>query len=423
MLIPLVAWRNLARRRYRTISMIGVLAVGISALMLIASLSTSIENTLGENVYDLLSSDITIMPKGGNRDAMIVDSESCIRYIENQDGVKAASPRIEAEGLISTGTGWRNTTGALVYGIDPENDPRVTSLKSYLVKGDYKNFTTPEYELPPIILGSSFLKESNLAIEDGDGYVEVRERIRITFGKLREVDGDITPIVMDFVIVGAYRTHLPYFDSLTVFIPIEQCRYLLDYNPFDPKANKILIKLDRKGDAPDIKNKLLNMLEEKTGESLRARTHKEYREHYLNDLIATTRPVGYLIVAVSLVSAILRMAHSSASAVQERIFDIGIMRAIGFKKKMVMGVYLLEAAIIGTVGGSLGIGVGHLIIYSLKRSPLTVFTLPLSELNLYPSLSFILGLLGLALGVGLLSVFGLLLKVLRGPSVHLIRIQ
>ena len=422
-LLALMGWRNLSRRKYRSLSMVGVLAVGIMALMLIASLSTSIENTLGENVYDLLSSDIIITPDSDSGDVMITDADRCIDEILERNGVKAAAPRIEAEGLISSGTGWRNTTGALVYGIDPVRDREVSRLDEYLVNGGYENFQSSDLEMPPIILGSEFLHNSDLSMENGDDEVDAGEQVRLTFGKLRETDGDITPIFMDFVIVAVYESHLPYFDSLTVFIPIQHCRQLLDLNRFDPKANKILVRTESRGKAKAAKEDILETLKEKTGEEFSGRTYNEYRDYYLNDIIATTRPVGYLIVSISLASAILRMAHSSAAAVQERIFDLGILRAIGFTKKMVMKIYLLESGITGLVGGMLGIGCGFAVVFLLGRSSFSLFSLPLSELNLIPSTSFLLSLMLLAVGVGVLSVLGLLVRILRNPSVYLIRVQ
>jgi len=401
-----------------------VLAVGISALMLIASLSTSIENTLAENVYDILSSDIIITPDSQSGDAMITDSDGFIERIEMYGEVEAASPRIEAEGLISTGIGWMNTSGALVLGIDQNSDHSVSDLRDYIVQGSYATFRDHNGTgLPPIILGDLFMKGSHLQVEDGDGMVETHEKVRLTFGRLRETEGDITPIVMEFFIAAVYETRLPYFDSLTVFIPIEQCRTLLDLNRYDPKANKILVRLHDRGDAPALKDDILEELEGTSGETLTGRTHKEYKEYYLNDIIETTRPVGYLIIGFSLAATILRMAHSSASAVQERVFDIGILRAIGFTKKRVMKIYLLEAGFIGTMGGAFGLGLGYLIIFLLQASSMSILGFPLNELNIYPSASFLLGLQGLAMGVGVLSVLGLLMKVLRDPSVYLIRVQ
>jgi len=408
--------------------MMGVLAVGIAALMLISSLSTSIEDTLGENVYDVLSSDITIIPVRRDRDAMITDSEACIREIDMNSDVKASSPRIEVEGLISTGNGWKNTSGALIYGVDPERDQKVTSLDDYFINGEYQDFIDVAEDgkddgLPPIIIGKKFLDRWKLRVEDGDGQLDPDEKVRLTLGRLRDVDGDITPIILDFKIVGVYETRLPYFDDLTVFIPIEQCRYLMDLNPFDPKANMILVKLDDPGDADDLKDEILADIADKSEEPMRGRTHEEYKDHYLNDLIETTRPVGYLIITISLAAAILRMAHTSASSVQERLYDIGILRAIGFKKKDVMKIYLSESAILGAGGGILGLIMGYVIIFLMHASSLSLFSFPLSELSLFPSVSFIMGLMILSTGVGFLSVLGLLLKVLRNPSIYLIRVQ
>lgn len=430
-LIALIALRTLSRRKVRAASMISVLAVGIAALMLIASLSTSIEHTFGENVYDILSSDIIITPRSGSRDAMITDAETLITNITSSiPEVQAATPRIEAEGLMSTGVGWRNTTGSLVYGIDRERDRNVSRLQDHIEKGGYETFrssTGGQSEgLPPVIVGTKFLKNADLRVEDGNGNIENDEQLRLTFGRLRETDGDITPIVLDFFIAATYDTHLPYFDDLTIFIPIEQCRQLLDINQFDPKANKILIKLEEKDDASNVKEDIEDLLSDGNDDennSVRVRTHEEFREHYLNDIIATTRPVGYLIVTISLASAILRMAHTSAAAVQERIFDLGILRAIGFTRRLVMRIYLFESGMSGVLGGLSGILLGYLIILTLNRSSLTLFSLPLSELNLLPTAGFIISLIVLSVGVGVLSVAGLLLRVLRDPTVYLMKIQ
>ena len=442
-LIALMAWRNLTRRRVRALSMIAVLAVGIAALMLISSLSSSIEHTFGENVYDILSSDIIIDPGSGGGGVMFPDAEEIAQDISaNVSGVESISLRIEAEGLMSTGIGWKNTTGALVYGIDRTGDRKVSSLTDYIVRGAYSSFESgssgsDSYSMAPIIVGREFLKHADVGVEDGDGIIENDETIRLTFGRLRESDGDITPVVLDFVIVAAFDSYLPYFDGLTVFIPIEQCRQLLDINQFDPKANRILIRIEDENDAANVAGKIRSGFEKGTigsqrsdegaeGPSFpmyRVRTHEEFREHYLTDIIATTRPVGYLVVSVSLASAILRMAHTSAAAVQERIFDIGILRSMGFTRGLILRIYLVESGLSGILGGCFGILLGYGIIILMKASSLSLLSLPLSELNLFPTSGFLLGLLLLASGVGMISVTGLLRRALRDPTVFLMKAQ
>jgi len=420
-LYSLLAWRNLSRRKYRSLSLIVVLAVGIAALLLVASLTNGVENTMGENVHDLLSSDIAIRSDTKNREALFTVSPGVMTHLEGMSGVKAVAPRIEAEGLMNSGDGWHNTSGTLVYGIDGDRDSGVSRLASYLDQGSFTDFRHSDHTLPPIIVGSSYLDSFGLRVEDGNGVLEPTEKVRLSFGKLREDGGELAPIVIDLVIVASFASHLPYFDSLTVFIPIEQCRYLLDLNPHDPQANKLLVKLDDPKKADRKKDQIVEYLEEQTRQPLFGRTYVEYQEHYLNDIIATTRPIGYLIIGFSLLAGVLRMAHSSATSVQERVGDIGILRAIGFPRTTIMQVYLLEAGVIGLAGGLLGLGLGYLIVHLLSLSSLSLFSMPLSELNLWPDTSFSGGLLLLAIGVGVISVCGFLFKLLGTSTAGLMR--
>jgi len=66
---------------------------------------------------------------------------------------------------------------------------------------------------------------------------------------------------------------------------------------------------------------------------------------------------------------------------------------------------------------------GYLIIFMLQKTSLVLLSFPLAELQLYPSTSFLAGLMSLAIGVGMISVLCLLLRTLRDPSVYLMRVQ
>jgi ABC-type antimicrobial peptide transport system permease subunit len=65
-----------------------------------------------------------------------------------------------------------------------------------------------------------------------------------------------------------------------------------------------------------------------------------------------------VIAGVSLLVAAIGIMNIMLMSVMERTHEIGIMKSIGFKNKHVMLVFLLQALMIGLVGGVLGIGVG-----------------------------------------------------------------
>lgn len=77
---------------------------------------------------------------------------------------------------------------------------------------------------------------------------------------------------------------------------------------------------------------------------------------FINQFSAIPTIVGLL----SLLAAAVAMANTVSLAVLERRRQIGVLKAIGLKRRRVLGVLLLENTIIGVLGGVLGIGLSAL---------------------------------------------------------------
>ena len=67
------------------------------------------------------------------------------------------------------------------------------------------------------------------------------------------------------------------------------------------------------------------------------------------------------IAAVSLLVGAVGIANTMFTSVLEKTKEIGIMKAIGARNKDIMIVFLLNSALVGLVGGLLGIGLGSVI--------------------------------------------------------------
>ena len=65
--------------------------------------------------------------------------------------------------------------------------------------------------------------------------------------------------------------------------------------------------------------------------------------------------------AIALVIAAIGIANALLAAVRERKREIGVLKAIGARDRDVLRVFLLEAGVVGFVGGVLGTAVGWLI--------------------------------------------------------------
>ncbi|MEN2975400.1 MAG: ABC transporter permease [Candidatus Caldarchaeales archaeon] len=73
------------------------------------------------------------------------------------------------------------------------------------------------------------------------------------------------------------------------------------------------------------------------------------------------------VASMSLIVAFLAIMATMFTAVTERIREIGILKALGFKTRDVLFIFLTEAALIGLIGGVLGAAVGAAGAYILAQ--------------------------------------------------------
>jgi len=65
-----------------------------------------------------------------------------------------------------------------------------------------------------------------------------------------------------------------------------------------------------------------------------------------------------VVAMVSLLVASVGIVTTIQTSVMERIREIGLLKAVGFNKRLILGLFLSEAMIIGILGGSIGVALG-----------------------------------------------------------------
>ena len=73
---------------------------------------------------------------------------------------------------------------------------------------------------------------------------------------------------------------------------------------------------------------------------------------FLRSILGAIGAVAFFVAAISI-------ANTMVMSIYERTREIGIMKVIGCKLKDIRGMFLVEAAIIGIVGGALGVGLSY----------------------------------------------------------------
>jgi ABC-type antimicrobial peptide transport system permease subunit len=79
----------------------------------------------------------------------------------------------------------------------------------------------------------------------------------------------------------------------------------------------------------------------------------------INDQMRLIQLIMGLVGAVALFVAAINIANTMIMSIYERTKEIGIMKVIGCKLSNICGLFLLEAGILGLIGGIVGIGLSY----------------------------------------------------------------
>jgi putative ABC transport system permease protein len=113
-----------------------------------------------------------------------------------------------------------------------------------------------------------------------------------------------------------------------------------------------------------------------------------------NQLVRLAHASAWGTSSIALLIGVLGIANTMAMSVFERTREIGILRALGWRRGQVLALIQLEAVVLGLGGGVLGIGVGWGALHLLAALPQTASIV---------SASFSLPLLAEALGIAVLA--------------------
>lgn len=76
----------------------------------------------------------------------------------------------------------------------------------------------------------------------------------------------------------------------------------------------------------------------------------------------------YGIMAAITFSVLLVMGNTMAMTVRERTKEVGTLKAIGFQRRTIAGLFLAESLVVACIGGAIGIGLAELLFRSVDFS-------------------------------------------------------
>jgi putative ABC transport system permease protein len=175
----------------------------------------------------------------------------------------------------------------------------------------------------------------------------------------------------EFEVVGIYERTLTAPDS-TVYMTLPDAQRL--FMKTLPEA--VAENLERKKLATSIvlfaddsvdPDELVEAVSDELGDSYNVQGPAGFKE-FVQEPMQIFNYLIYTVALIALVVGGLSVINTMTISVSERTREIGIRKAIGANRLAILRQFVAEAAVIGLLGGLVGLGLGYLIVEATNRS-------------------------------------------------------
>lgn len=258
-----------------------------------------------------------VLQKDLSRREQISIWQPVIPIIEQTSGVTALSPQIRGSAFVERG---QAVAPVGVIGTMPGKLSEIADIGAAIVEGSG--------DLPPdgILIGSVLARDLGL---------RVGQVVQLTSDRGRS---------RSFRIGGIFTLGIASADRQAVYMNFTTARALFDLST---GISRIEIKVSPATDAAGIAERL------RRSTGLKATAWTEDNQQLFEGLDAQAR-TGTIIKAFSLVTIVVGIASAMLLSIVRRQAEIGIMRAMGASRGLVVSIYVLEGTLIGLIGALVG---------------------------------------------------------------------
>lgn len=334
-----LAFRNLFRNTRRTVLTCLLIGFSLSALIIVDGVLLGTSKALVESITHLLFGEAQVHRRGFldtfDADLYIKDPAELTALLTRSPAVAGFALRTISRGMVSSP---HNVSAALIYGVDPDQESRLSRLKESVIDGN--NLSGADTEL---LIGSDLVNLLEAKLGD---------RIVLTTSM---VDGGGVSQQL-FRLSGITQFGMRQLDSNAVFINLSRARELMGMGN---GVHEIAIRYSDEEDSGNRNHPLLAELSNEENEALGWRDFNPEIGSMLEIVEIASIALGVILFILASFGVINTMFMS----IYERIFEFGVAKAIGTSPNELILLILCEAFLISLLSVIWGLMFGGTISY------------------------------------------------------------
>ncbi len=323
------------------VSMLGI-GLGVAALVIVLSVMNGFQKEVRDRMLSVVSHIEVISADGG----ALEDTLGTLKQVKAHSQVIGAAPFIAAQALMARG---EDMKGVLVRGIDPALEPSVVDL-SVAAQGLNKSMPGINALLPGqfgVVLGVDLARQLGLRI--GDPVTLIAPNGQVT-------PAGVLPRLKQMQVVGLFNSGHYEYDSALAMLHVDDAGKIFRLEG----PTGIRLKIKDLHEARAVARELAPELP--LGMAVRDWTQQN-RTWFA--AVQVEKRMMFIILTLIVAVAAFNLVSTLVMTVTDKRADIAILRTLGASPQSIMGIFMVQGAMVGIIGTLGGMLLGLLVAFNI----------------------------------------------------------
>ncbi|QTW19788.1 lipoprotein-releasing ABC transporter permease subunit [Comamonas kerstersii] len=313
------------------VSMLGI-ALGVAALIIVLSVMNGFQKEVRDRMLSVVSHIEIFAPNG----QAMVDVDTTMQQARQHPEVVGAAPFVAAQGLIARG---EDMKGAIVRGIDPAREGEVTDLAA--TNADVLQLLQPGSF--NIVLGQELARQMGVSV--GDKVTLIAPSGQVT-------PAGVVPRLKQMTVAGTFDSGHYEYDSAMAMLHHEDAQRIFRLEG----PTGVRLKLKDLHEAPRVARELAGMITE----FLYLRDWTQQNKTWFA-AVQLEKRMMFIILTLIVAVAAFNLVSTLVMTVTDKRADIAILRTLGASPASIMGIFMVQGAMVGVIGTFAGLALGLLV--------------------------------------------------------------
>ena len=318
------------------VSMLGI-GLGVAALIIVLSVMNGFQKEVRDRMLGVVSHIEIFAPNG----AALPDVARTLAEARANPQVIGAAPFIATQALLARG---EDMKGTIVRGIDPALEPEVTELAGTLKNTALTHLIPGEFG---VVLGNELAR--SLGVREGDKVTLVAPSGQVT-------PAGVVPRLKQMTVVGTFDSgHYEYDSALLMMHTDDAAKIFRLEGP-----TGIRLKLKDLNQAREVGVELSRSL---SGDLLIRDWTRQNRNWFA--AVQLEKRMLFIILTLIVAVAAFNLVSTLVMTVTDKRADIAILRTLGASPRSIMGIFVVQGALVGVIGTLAGLALGLLVAFNI----------------------------------------------------------